>query len=74
MNWAGGMIRRNTGGTSWNEIRTDIRAVEIAVAPDGSLWMVNGIGEVHALLKSEGFLKLVGGSARDIAVGATGEI
>ena len=74
----GGMIRRNTGGNTWDDLRTGIRAVRIAVAPDGTVWMVNGKGEVYSMKKdssgSGDDVQVRGGTARDIAVGANGDV
>lgn len=49
-NPGGGLIRKWTGGTTWDTI-VDVGASAIGVGPKGQVWLVNEPGHVHTLFK-----------------------
>lgn len=75
----GGILRRNTGGNTWNDLHKEIRAARIAVAPDGTVWVVNGLGVTYHMSNSGEIFYLGAtvhraGTVRDVAVGANGAV
>lgn len=70
----GGMIRRNTGGSTWDHILTNVRAMKVAITPEGTVWYLDGNGDVFTLHPTGEDLAHRGGTARDIDIGPNGDV
>jgi hypothetical protein len=66
------IFKWNPQRADWDLDATGGRASRIAVAPDGSPWVVNSIGQIFHLAADS--WKLVPGLARDIAIGSDGGV
>ncbi|MFO0887890.1 MAG: tectonin domain-containing protein [Isosphaeraceae bacterium] len=75
-NPGGGVIRKNNDGRGdrWDYVVPSVGCVRVSVAPDGTVWMVNKLGDVHSYRAGEPGPKYHGSGARDIGVGANGDV